>query len=122
MNVPVELPAWAALATSLFVLLGAGLAFVGAIGLLRLGSFRERVHASTLGTTLGTGGVLIASMIFFSVLATRPVVHEILIGAFITFTSPVTSITLVRAVRYRDRIEGREDAASASHGSPDEAQ
>ena len=50
-----ELPAWAALPTAAFVLLGAALTLIGSLGLLRLGSFYERVHAPTLGTTLGIG-------------------------------------------------------------------
>ena len=45
-------------------------------GLLRLSSFYERVHAPTLGTTLGIGSVLLASMLFFSVLQSRPVLHD----------------------------------------------
>lgn len=106
-----ELPAWAALLTSALVLLGAGLAFTGSLGLLRLGSFYERVHAPTLGATLGTGCVLIASMVFFSVLQARPVVHEILIAVFLTLTTPVTLMLLVRAALFRDRSEGRADGA-----------
>lgn len=102
-----ELPAWATLLTSVFVLLGAGLTLTGTLGLLRLGSFYERVHAPTLGTTLGTGCVLIASMIFFSVLQGRPVVHEILIAIFLTLTTPVTLMLLVRAALFRDRSESR---------------
>jgi hypothetical protein len=42
----------------------------GSIGLLRLRSFYERVHAPTLGTTLGIGCILLASMLFFSVVQT----------------------------------------------------
>jgi multicomponent K+:H+ antiporter subunit G len=102
----VDLPAWAALLTALFVLLGAGLTLTGSLGLLRLGRFYERVHAPTLGTTLGALCVLIASTIFFSVLQTRLVVHEILIAIFVTLTTPVSLMLLVRAALFRDRAEG----------------
>ena len=54
-----ELPAWTALLTALLTLLGAALALIGSLGLLRLKSFYERVHAPTLGTTLGTAFILI---------------------------------------------------------------
>ena len=54
-----ELPAWAALLTALFVIAGASLTLIGSLGLLRLGNFFQRVHAPTLGTTLGAGGILI---------------------------------------------------------------
>lgn len=101
-----DLPAWAALLTAGLLLLGAGLTLVGALGLLRLRTFYERVHAPTLGTTLGAGAVLVASMLYFSVLQTRPVLHEILIAIFVTMTTPVTLMLLVRAALYRDRTEG----------------
>ena len=103
-----ELPAWAAIVTALLVLAGASLALIGSIGLLRLKSFYERVHPPTMGTTLGTGLVLIGSMVFFTVLESRLVVHEILIGVFMTFTTPVTYMLLVRAAMHRDRAEGRD--------------
>ena len=96
-----ELPAWAALLTAFFVLVGAGLTLVGCLGLLRLENFYRRVHAPTLGTTLGAGGILIGSMICFSVLETRPVLHEVLIALFVTVTTPVTLILLVRATLNR---------------------
>ncbi|MBX6741785.1 MAG: cation:proton antiporter [Acetobacteraceae bacterium] len=102
----VDLPFWAALPVALLLLLGAGLALTGSLGLLRLGSFYERVHAPTLGTTLGIGCVLIASMLAFSVLQTRPVLHEVLIGVFVTITTPVALMLLARAALYRDRHEG----------------
>ena len=103
-----DLPPWAALAVALLVVLGAGLAFTGSIGLLRLRAFYERVHAPTLGTTLGIGCILLASMLFFSVLQTRFVLHEILIAVLTVVTTPVTLMLLVRAALYRDRREGND--------------
>lgn len=104
-----DLPAWAALLTALLVLLGAFLAFTGSLGLLRLRTFYQRMHAPTLGTTLGIGSVLIASMLFFSVLQSRFVLHELLITVFMIITTPVTLTLLARAALYRDRIEGSTD-------------
>lgn len=103
-----ELPAWAAIVVALLILLGAGLALIGSVGLLRLTTFYERVHAPTLGTTLGIGCVLLGSMLFFSVLQTRLVLHEILIAVLMVVTTPVTLMLLARAAIYRDRIEGDE--------------
>jgi multicomponent K+:H+ antiporter subunit G len=102
MSFAAELPMWAALLTSALVLLGAALTFICSLGLLRLKSFYDRAHAPTLGTTLGAGSILIASMLFFSVLETRFVLHEILIAVFITVTTPITLILLVRAARFKD--------------------
>ena len=96
---------WAA---GILIVLGAALALSGSLGLLRLKSFYERVHPPTMGTTLGTGLILVGSMLHFSVLGDRPVLHEILIGALMTFTTPVTYMLLVRAALHRDRAEGRD--------------
>jgi multicomponent K+:H+ antiporter subunit G len=101
-----DLPAWAALLTSFLVLLGAGFTLTGAIGLLRLKTFYERIHAPTLGATWGVAGILLGSIVFFSVLQSRPVLHEVLIAIFVTVTTPVTLTLLGRAALYRDRSEG----------------
>jgi len=106
MNTAGSLPTWAALLVALFVLTGAIVTLIGSIGLLRLGNFYARVHAPTLGTTLGMVSILIGSAICFSVLEARPVVHEILIAVFVTLTTPVTLMLLVRAALHRDRTEG----------------
>ena len=108
-----DLPAWAALATSFLVLLGAGFTLVGAIGLVRLKSFYERMHAPALGATWGAGGILLGSILFFSVLQSRLVLHEVLIAVFLTVTTPVTLMLLARAALYRDRSEGSLDVPPA---------
>ena len=110
MNTAADLPLWVALLVAFFLLLGAGLTLTGSIGLVRLGSFYERIHAPTLGSSWGTAGIVLASMIFFTATEGRPVVHEILIGIFVTATMPVTLMLLGRATLYRDRAEGVENA------------
>lgn len=112
-----DLPAWAALLVAFLVLLGGGLTLIGVVGLLRLRSFYERVHAPTLGTSFGTISILVASMVFFSMLETRLVLHEILIGVFITVTTPVTLMLLARAALYRDRAEGADFVPRHETGS-----
>jgi multicomponent K+:H+ antiporter subunit G len=92
---------------ALLVLAGASLALIGSVGMLRMKTFYERVHPPTMGTTLGTGLVLIGSMLFFTVHESRPVVHEILIGVFMTLNTPVTYMLLVRAALHRDRVESK---------------
>lgn len=112
-----ELPIWAAMAVALLVLAGAGFTLIGSLGLLRLRTFYDRVHSPTLGTTLGTLLIILGSMLCFSVLESRPLMHEILIAVFVTLTTPVTLMLLARAALYRDRTEGTlpmpaEDQAS----------
>ena len=79
------------------VLLGALLAFGGSVGLVRRKTFFERVHPPTMGTTLGAALVLAGSMVRFGTL------HEILIGFFITVTTPSGYALLVAAARRRRR-------------------
>ena len=49
-------PLWAAIPAALLLVVGAGLTLVGSIGLVRLPTFYERIHAPTLGTSWGTAG------------------------------------------------------------------
>ena len=104
-----EFPLWAAILVAFFVILGASLALIGTIGFARLNSFYERLHAPTLGTSWGTGGIVMASMIYFSVSGDRFAVHEIFIGIFMTVTTPVSLMLLGRAALYRDRAEQSAD-------------
>jgi multicomponent K+:H+ antiporter subunit G len=82
------------------VLAGAVCAFIGSLGLVRLKTFFERVHAPTMGTTLGTALVLAGSMVYFG-----GALHEILIAVFMTASTPVTYMLLGRAALRRDGKE-----------------
>ena len=94
-------------AAGILILLGALLAFSGSLGLLTLKTFYERVHPPTMGATLGTALILIGSMLYFTSLEGRLVLHELLIGVFMAISTPVTYMLLVRAALHRDRAEGR---------------
>jgi multicomponent K+:H+ antiporter subunit G len=95
------LPAWAALPAAVLLLCAGFLTLVGSIGLLRMPSFYSRMHPVTMGTTLGAGCALIASMLVASALAGRPVIHELLITFCILITAPVSAMTLMRAAIHR---------------------
>lgn len=97
------LPLWAAIPAAVFLVLGASLALIGSWGLLRLPTFYERIHAPTLGTSWGAAGIVLASIIVFSLTEGRLVLHELLIGFFVSITTPVTLMLLGRAALYRDR-------------------
>jgi len=100
-----ELPLWAVATVVAFALAGSALSLLGAVGLVRLRTFYERVHAPTLGTTLGMALVLSASILYFTLVERRFMPREILIGLFLTVTTPVTLILLARAALFRDRTE-----------------
>ncbi|WP_295706275.1 monovalent cation/H(+) antiporter subunit G [uncultured Brevundimonas sp.] len=107
-----DLPLWAAWTVTVLALAGAGLSLIGTIGLVQLRTFYERVHAPTLGATLGMALVLASSVIYFTVAERRFMPREVLIGLFLTITTPVTLILLARAALFRDRTEAGEDVPS----------
>ena len=49
--------------------------------------------------------IVLASMVFFSALQTRPMLHEVLIVFFVTLTTLVTLRILVHAALFRDTSE-----------------
>ncbi len=100
-----DLPLWAALIVGLLVLAGAGITLIGSLGLLRLNSFFDRVHAPTLGSSMGAMLIVLASIVCFSVLRSRLSIHEILVMVFITCTAPVAFMLLARSALYRNRVE-----------------
>jgi multicomponent K+:H+ antiporter subunit G len=104
-----DLPAWASIPAAILLICGGLLTVLGSLGLLRLQGFYARMHGPSMGNTLGAGCVLIASMLVSSVLANRPVVHEILITVLIVTTSPMTAMLLMRAAVHRS-ARGRSEA------------
>ncbi|AMN44123.1 monovalent cation/H(+) antiporter subunit G [Rhodoplanes sp. Z2-YC6860] len=94
--------------SAVLLVMGAAITLIGSAGLLRLHTFYERVHAPTLGTTLGTACVALASMIYFSALGGRLVLHELLIVIFVTVTTPISLTVLVRAAVFRGTFESKK--------------
>ena len=98
-----DFPAWADLLASFLLISGSLLALIGSAGLLRLPNLFARMHAPTLGNTLGVGCVLVASMLIASAVAHRPVIHELLITLFVVITGPITAIVLMQAAIRRTK-------------------
>lgn len=95
-------PPMVAALVALLVVLGATLALIGSLGLLRLPTFYERVHPPTMGTTLGVAFTAAASILLFSAVESRLSLQAILIAVFATVTTPVTYMLLTRAALHRD--------------------
>lgn len=91
------MPFWIELVVSAFLILGSAFALVGAIGLYRLPDFFTRLHGPTKATTLGVGGVVIASTVFFSNQGSGLSMHEVLITLFLFLTAPVSAFVLAKA-------------------------
>lgn len=90
------LPLWMQLPVAALLVLGGMFALVGAVGMLRFPDFYMRLHAPTKASTLGVGGVLLAS-IMLSWLRGEPGVHELLISLFVFITAPVSANLMAQA-------------------------
>ncbi len=85
------MPFFAELLIALALVISGIFGFVGSYGLIKLKNTLQRLHAPTKATTLGVGGVLIASMIFFYIDTGHISVHELLITLFLFLTAPITA-------------------------------
>ena len=104
---------------AVLLLLGAAMALIASFGLLRLRTFYQRIHPPTMGTTLGVAFTIAASMLLFSALESRPVIHEMLIAVFAIVTTPVTYLLLLRAAVHRDSADpeiGRAEQSEVRDG------
>lgn len=110
------IPVWAAIPVAVLVILGGSIILIGALGLMRLPSFYQRIHGPAITITLGAGCILLASILYFSVLQSRIVVHELIITAFVFMTAPVVSMMIMRAAVYRDLRSGKKDTGATAGG------
>lgn len=107
---------WSALLVAALLVLGGLIAVTGALGLARLENFYQRMHGPAITITLGAGCLLIASMVHFTVIETRLVIHELLVTAFLLMTAPVVSMLIMRAGAYRDMSD--QSAQDVAHLEP----
>ena len=99
--------------TAFLLLTGGFFSLVGAIGLVRLPDFFCRMHAPTKASTLGVGGILLASMAF-SAAQGRAGFAELLITLFVFVTAPVSANLLAQAALHlglRDKHPLPDDEA-----------
>ena len=104
----VDLPLWAQILVAALVFLGALIALMGSLGLLRLESYFERVHAPSIIATMGCWLIMHATWIYFSVSGQGFVMHSVLIAIFVAVTVPITTIFLMRAALFRSRRSGED--------------
>ena len=102
------------LIVSALIVLGGGFALVGSWGLVRLPSLMERLHAPTKATTLGLGGILVASIVWFQLGKGVWTTHEILVSVFLFITAPVSANLIAKVHLHRLRLgEGGEVSGPA---------
>ena len=100
---------------SFFLVVAGIFGLVGSFGMIKLRDTMQRLHAPTKATTLGVGGVLIGSMLYFLLVKGMFSFHELLITLFLFLTAPITANFIaktfmqaesasVRSARHRKRI------------------
>jgi multicomponent K+:H+ antiporter subunit G len=100
--------------------------FVGSYGLIKLKGSLQRLHAPTKATTLGVGGVLIASMIFFYAETGYLSIHELLITVFLLLTAPITAnfiakTYIVRNLKQTDLPDSQSTCGWSIYDDPPES-
>ena len=96
LNAIETLPLWVQVPAALLLVMGGVFALVGAVGMLRFGDFFMRLNAPTKASTLGVGGVLLASLVA-GWASGRVGLHELLITLFVFITAPVSANLLALA-------------------------
>jgi len=119
-----ELALWQEITLAVFLVFAGIFGLVGSYGLLKLPDPMTRLHAPTKATTLGVGGVLIASMLYFFSTGGAVSFHELLITLFLFLTAPIAANFIAKTyiIRNIDRSElpasGREYGWSVYDDSP----
>lgn len=90
-------------AIAALIVTGGTFALVGSWGLVRLPTLMERLHGPTKATTLGLGGLLVASMLFFQLREGVWSAHELLITLFLFITAPISANMIAKVHLHRRR-------------------
>ena len=88
------------------IVLGGAFALIGSWGLARLPALMSRLHGPTKATTLGVGGCLIASMLYFPSHGQSWSAHELLITLFLFITAPISANMIAKAYLHSRHVSG----------------
>jgi len=103
-----------------FLIVSGIFGFVGSFGMIKLKDPMSRLHAPTKATTLGVGGVLVASIFHSVVVEGHLSLHELLITLFLFLTAPITALFIAKWHIHRhekqdDLPDAGEDELWATH-------
>ena len=108
------------------IFMGGIFLLVGSLGLAKLPDLMTRLHAPTKATTLGVGGALGGSMLYFLWAHGTLSIHEVLISVFLFLTAPVTAHFIAKAHLHlhqemRDELPGSgRERGWSTYDSPPE--
>lgn len=108
---PLTLSLWVEILVALLLLISGVLALIGAIGLLRLKTFFQRMHAPAVTTSLCTWCVAVAAIVYFSARDGRLELQAWLTMILLAVTAPITTSLLARAALFRKRTTAQQSQA-----------
>lgn len=100
---------WVEAVVAVLLFLSGVFVVISAIGFWRLKDFFLRLHPTALAYTFGSWSVTLASILYFSMLNDRLVLHPWLIMIMLFITVPVTTLLLARVSLFRRRAAGIAD-------------
>lgn len=102
-------PFWVEAMVAVLLALSGVSVILSALGLLCLKDFFLRMHPPALAYTFGSWSVTLASILYFSMLESRPMLQTWLIIILLSITVPMTTVLLARAALFRRRVAGVAD-------------
>jgi len=97
---------------------GGAFVFIGSLELLRLGNTMARMHAPSKATTVGIGGILVASLLYFMGVIEESerlfAAQDLLIVFFLFLTAPVSAHFMSKAYLHTQRSATADLPKSAS--------
>ena len=102
---------------SALIVLGGAFALIGSWGLVRLPSLMQRLHGPTKATTLGLGGILVASIVWFQFVRGEWTTHELLVSVFLFVTAPISANMIAKVHLHRLRL-GAQPGPAGLPASP----
>ena len=97
---------WIEAVVAILLVASGVLAVLGALGLLRLRDFFQRMHPPALANTLAAWSAALASVVYFSALGSTLVLYPLVVNVLLAITAPVTTVLLARAALLRKRAAG----------------
>ena len=102
-------PFWVEAVVAVLLVLSGLFVVISALGFWRLQDFFLRMHPPALAYTFGGWCVTLASILYFSILEDRLVLHPGVIVILLSITVPVTTLLLARVALFRRRTAGVAD-------------
>jgi multicomponent K+:H+ antiporter subunit G len=85
----------------ILLIIGALFVLLGSFALVKLPDFYTRLHGPTKATTLGLGGLVLASVLYFSVGQDKANVQPLLIAIFLFISAPITAHMLIKVALHQ---------------------